>query len=255
MVTGTGHRLVLKLQPDPSRAARLIRAQPIIADAVSRGWPAADWVRVGSLADGTAYLLQEYVEGAPIGVLDAESLRAIFAANERQSGLALPTAPNDSDQLQAVVSGRHPWKSTVRDHSTAGAALVHCGDELIRRLGPTRLPVCDLVHGDYSGSNMIATRDGIRFIDCETVGRGTRVRDLADLCRSCFVYPGPAPTVVRLLEDRACAIAGPSVFVFCVVAVSYNNLAWWVENRSAAEFDEARARVRGLFDHLESTLV
>lgn len=218
-------------------------------------WSRAPAAGSSAHADGTAYLLQEYAEGATIDVLDAGTVQAILDANERQSGLALAGVPDDSDQLQAVVSGDHPWKGAVRDRSTAGAALVQHGDHLIRRLGPVQLPVSDLVHGDYSSSNMILTLDGIRFIDCETVGRGTRVRDLADLYRSCFVHPGPAPSVVRLLQDRACAVAGPSVFVFCVVAVSHNNLAWWAENRSVVEFDEACTRVRGLFDHLESTLV
>lgn len=253
VATGDGRRLVLKLQPDRRKAERLLRAVPVVAHAVGHGWPAAAWLYAGTLDDGTAFLLQEYVDGRPVSVLDVPTLRAILAANARQSGLATTDAADDSQQLESVVTGDHPWRAVVRDHSPAGAALVRHGDDAARRTGHLRLPTSDLVHGDYSSSNMIATPDGtIRFVDCETIARGTRVRDLADLYRQCFVHPGASSAAMRVLRDHASAIAGPAVFATCVVAVTYNNLAWWAENRSPADFDRACGRVHLLFDTLNS---
>jgi aminoglycoside phosphotransferase (APT) family kinase protein len=248
VAAGADRTLVLKLQADRHKAERLLRAVPVVDHAVRHGWPAAAWVQAGRLHDGTAFVLQEYVPGRPITAIDAHTMTAIVEANARQSGLATAEATDDSRQLQSVVRD-HPWRALVRGHSPAGAALVRHGDDAIRRAGPVRLPVTDLVHGDYSTSNMILTGEGaVRFVDCETVGRGTRVRDLADLYRQCFMYPGTPAAARQILRDHATAIAGPAVFATCAVAVSYNNLAWWVENRSPAEFDEACRRVHRLFD-------
>jgi hypothetical protein len=251
-----GRRLVLKFQPDPLKAKRLLEAAPIVDHAVGHGWPGAAWLYAGPLQNGTAFLLQEYVVGKPISLLDSPTMQAIVDANSLQSGLAAAEAVDDSAQLEAVAAGDHPWKAMVSAHSSAGAALVRHGDNVIRRLGSVQLPVSDLVHGDYSSSNMILTREGtVCFIDSETAARGTRARDLADLYRQCFVYPGTSLTVMQMLRDQACAIAGPAVFSKCVVAVSYNNLAWRVENRSSAQFNEACERVRTLFNDLAEYVV
>ncbi len=249
-------RLVLKVQPDPRKAKLLLEAALIVNRAVSQGWPGAAWLYTGSLQDGTAFLIQEYVAGEPISLLDAQTIRAIVDANSLQSGLAEAEAADDSAQLESVVTGDHPWKAMVSTQTSSGAALVRHGDNIIRRLGSVHLPVSDLVHGDYSSSNMILTREGkVCFIDSETVARGTRARDLADLYRQCFVYPGTSLTAMQMLRDQACAIAGPAVFSKCVVAVSYNNLAWWVENRSTTRFNEACERLHALFNNLAESVV
>lgn len=252
LVTDDDDRLlVLKLQPEPWKAKRLLQAGPVVASAVDRGWPVARWVHTGSLASGAAFVIQEYVDGRPITHLDAEVMQAILAGNALQSGLACDDAVDDSEQLEAVLNGNCRWKATVADHTSAGAELVRHGDELVARAGSTPLPVSDVVHGDYSSTNILLTDDGtVRFIDCETIGRGTRVRDLADLYRQNFVYPGSSAAALQLLRTEACAIAGPQVFAKCAVAVSYNNLAWWVENKTSAEFDDACHRLHQLFDDL-----
>jgi hypothetical protein len=150
-----------------------------------------------------------------------------------------------------VIRGDHQWKAQVRDRSLAGASLIRHGDDVIGHIGYLELPVTDVVHGDYSSSNMIVTREGaVRFIDCETIGRGTRVRDLADLYRQCFVYPGTSLPAMRFLRDQASIIAGSAALATCVVGVSYNNLSWWAENRSGVEFDGACQRVHALFDDI-----
>lgn len=251
VIDGDGRRLVLKVQPDRWKAKRLLRAVPVMDHAVTHGWPAAAWLYAGALSDGSAFLLEEYVEGEPITSLDPITLEIIEKANALQSGLAIPEAVDDSHQLEAVAAGDHPWKTLVRDRSAAGTALIRHGDAVIRRLGAVRLPTSDLVHGDYSPSNMVMTAGRtVRFIDCETVARGTRIRDLADLYRGAFVYSDPSAVPLRPLCDRACAIAGPAVFATCVVAVSYNNLAWWAEHRPASAFDRACERIHVLFEDI-----
>ncbi|MVA74993.1 phosphotransferase [Auraticoccus sp. F435] len=253
LVAAHDQPLVLKLQPDAARARRLLAAAPVARHGVARGWPGAEWLHVGTLADGTAFLLQELVPGRPISQLDETTVRAVVDANSRQAGLAVAGAEDDSAQLGSVLSGQHPWRALVQERTPAGAALVRRGDGVVRRLGPVALPVTDLTHGDYSSSNLILTPDGaVRFIDFETVARGTRVRDLADLYRQCFIYPGASAAAVETLRAEACAVAGPAVFATCAVAVSYNNLAWWAVNRSVTQFEGVCERVHLLLDDLSS---
>lgn len=126
------------------------------------------------------------------------------------------------------------------------------GREVTAWAGQTALPVSDVVHGDYSSSNLVLDPAGSRitFVDCQTIGYGSRVRDLADLYRQSFVYPSRRATGVGLLGAAAVAAEGPAVFAKCVVAVTYNNLAWWVEHKTRAEFDQACARLHPLFETL-----
>ena len=238
---------MLKRQRDPSRAERVLSAFPLIQYATDRGWPVARWLSSGRLADGTAFVLQEYVRGEPVTQRDVKMMAAILAANDSQAQLAHPDAFNDSAQLTAV-STNHPWRTAVAQRSTSGAALVRHGDALTAIAGRHELPIDDVVHGDFGVTNMLVTDQGIVLVDCETVGRGTRVRDLADLYRECFIYPGAPADAMDLLQTHATQLAGPHVFTACIVGVTYNNLAWWVENKSQTDFDIACTRAEQLFE-------
>lgn len=247
-----GHEAVLSLELPGPRAAQLLRAFPLVVDAVDRGWPAARWLAAGTLTDGSSYVLQEHLEGVHLAELDERSVPTVLAANAAQSGLASDRAPDDSAQLEAVLRGDHPWRRQVAGLTAAGAVLAEHGDEVVAALGEVRLPRADLVHGDYSRTNLLAVpgRPTVVLVDCQTLGRGTRVRDLADLYRQTFLYPLPGDTGARLLRDAALAVEGRQVFVACAVAVTYDNLAWWVENKPSEEFDQACARLRPLFAEL-----
>lgn len=130
------------------------------------------------------------------------------------------------------------------------------GTRVVARAGAERLPRDDVVHGDYSNSNILLGGSGnaATFIDCETIARGSRVRDLADLYRQSFVYPSGQNTGTDLLRDAGVAAEGARVFATCAVAVTYDNLAWWAENTSVTEFDQACRRLHRLFERLEEDL-
>lgn len=250
--TAEGRLMVLKLQPVAAKAERVLRAAPAVAYAAAGGWPVARWRWVGRLADGAAFVVQEHLVGQPVTHLDLQTVQTILAANQRQAGLAWTDAVDDSAQLQAVLDGDCTWKASVAGHTTAGADLISHGDDFVARAGAPAIPIDDVVHGDYSTSNMILTAHGeVAFVDCETIGKGSRVRDLADLHRQCFVHPGASTAAMSLIRAHACAVAGPQIFLTCTVAVSYNNLAWWVENKSKTEFDAACSRLHHLFNIVE----
>jgi hypothetical protein len=247
-----GRLVVLKWEPAGWRADQLLRAFPAVVHATNGGWSAARWLEVGALTGGGAFLLQEHVQGDPMSGFGTREVRAVVAANAGQSGLAAGDARDDSSQLEAVLRGDHEWKASVAHFTPAGAALVQQGDDVAARAGRAAIPVTDVVHGDYSSSNILldAEASTATFVDCQSVGRGSRVRDLADLYRQSFVYPTSTTTGLALLRRAAVAVEGPDVFAKCAVAVTYNNLAWWVEHKSPAEFDQACVRLHRLFDGL-----
>lgn len=243
-----GLPLVVTLQSEPWKVTRLLVAEPVMRNAVSRGWPAAAWLRTGRLPNGTAYVVQEFVDGAPLTTIDRAAATAVVRANRTQRGIGSDAAFDDSAQLLAVVRD-HPRRSTVAEHSSAGRAVIDRGDRLVRARGSDTLPSGDVVHGDLSAANLLRDPSGrIRFVDTETVGRGTRVRDLADLLRQCALATWDSSDAEAVLADEARSIAGDDVFTTCLVAVSVNNLAWWAEHRTRAQFDDACSRVLDLFD-------
>lgn len=252
LVADDDRSVVLKWEPAGWRADQLVRAFPAVVHATESGWPAARWLEVGPLVGGGAFVLQEYVRGTSLSSLDVHTVHAVVAANTKQSGLASSDAPDDSSQLEAVLSGDHAWKAHVAGFTDAGAALVRHGDEVRARAGEAVIPGSDVVHGDYSSTNILLDTGAstVTFVDCQGVGRGSRVRDLADLYRQSFVYPGLAGPASGLLRDAAVAVEGPAVFAKCAVAVTYNNLAWWVEHKPPIEFDQACARLHRLFESL-----
>ena len=238
------------------RAERLLQAFPAVVHATDGGWPAARWLEVGPLVGGGAFLLQEYVAGTAMSGFDAAEVRTVLAANASQSGLAYGGARDDSAQLDAVLSGRCGWKAQVAGFTPRGARLVRHGDEVVDRAGPALIPSTDVVHGDYSSSNILIDDGGgtATFVDCQAVGRGSRVRDLADLYRQSYVYPSDHGTGLGLLRRAGVDVEGPEVFARCAVAVTYNNLAWWAEHKTPAEFDHACGRLHQLFDDLRNGL-
>jgi len=243
-----GLPLVVTLQSVPWKTTRLLAAEPVMRDAVSRGWPAAAWLRTGRLPNGTAYVVQEFVDGEPLTTIDRSAAEAVVRANRTQRGIGPDAAFDDSAQLLAVTRS-HPWRSAVADRSSAGRAVVDRGAQLIRTRGSETLPSDDVVHGDLSASNLLRDPTGrIRFVDTETVGRGTRVRDLADLLRQCALATWDSTEAEAVLAGEARSIAGNGVFTTCLVAVSVNNLAWWAEHRTIEQFDDACARTLDLFD-------
>lgn len=249
LITTDDQQAVLKTHPAETDPGRVSQAYPAINLAADHGWPVARGMAAGHLTHGGAYSLQEYMaDGVPATRLDPPTVTAVLAANERQATLGFAATADDTAQLEAVLSGDHEWKAWVSDFTPAGATLVNHGDEIAARADCNQIPSTDVVHGDYSVSNIIIRDDAtVTFVDAETVARGSRVRDLADLYRQGFVYPDPAHTGMEHLLNAGQAIAGPRVFAKCAVAVTYNNLAWWVEHKTVEEFDLACSRLHDLF--------
>lgn len=258
LLTDGSRHLVLKWQPDPVKAAGLTKAKTVIDFAVESGWPAARWVYVGGSQAGRGsqagggFHVQEFVTGSSLVDINKSTVGSVIDANRLQSNAAHASAASDKDYLDSVIDGTLPWKSNVSNHTSAGRVLVTKGDQLLRNIGRVTIPVTDVVHGDYSSSNMLLTERGtICFVDCETVRRGCRARDLADLLRQTYIY-GSSPEAQKMLIEEGCSVAGIEVFSVCAIAVAYDNLAWWVEHKSVEEFDRSCTQLQELFAAIDA---
>lgn len=201
LVVDAGHQAVLKVQTVEWKAKQLLQAFPAVTYAADGGWPVARWLHAAPLITGGAFVLQEYVQGTVMSSFGVREVEVVVAVNELQSGLAFAAAADDSAQLEAVLSGDTDWKWKVATFTPAGADLVEHGDRVARWAASASIPVIDVVHGDYSSSNILFDAVGrARLVDCETVSRGSRVRDLADLYRQSYVYPDASATGLRLLR-------------------------------------------------------
>jgi len=242
--------VVVKVQRDPTKAARLLAAAPIVMASQSR-WPIARWLAAAPLPCG-AFYLQEYVPGTSLDTAEASNVEAVIAANARQYGLGNGELFDHSAQVVAVTSGQHAWFEDVARRSRIGAAFAERALALVASAGATSLPNNDIVHGDLSASNIIINRHGdARFIDSESVGCGHRALDLADLYRQCATGGyAPASTLNRLAAAGVRS-AGVPRFITCVVGATLNNLAWHAVNRALDEYEWMCSRAQRVLDRIQ----
>lgn len=241
--------VVIKFQQEPMKAARLLAAAPIIMASQSR-WNVAHWLAAGPLPSG-AFYLQEFVPGMLLDVAKAADVDAVIAANARQRGLGHRELFDHSAQILAITAGQHAWFEDVARRSRDGASTARQALALVASAGSTSLPNDDIVHGDLSASNTIIDRGGnARFIDSESVGRGHRALDLADLYRQCAaVDSAPARTLERLAVGGV-ASAGLARFITCVAGAALNNLAWHAANRPLDEYERMCGRVQHVLERV-----
>lgn len=250
LATSAAGPVVIKIQQDPAKAARLLAVAPIVMASQSR-WAVARWLAAAPLPSG-AFYLQEFIPGPSLDTAEASSIDAVIAANGRQRGLGAGELFDHSTQILAVASGQHAWFEDVARRSRSGASVAGQALALVASAGATSLPNGDIVHGDLSASNIIIDRRGhARFIDSESVGRGHRALDLADLYRQCAAGDSaPASTISRLVSAGV-ASAGVSRFITCVVGAALNNLAWHAANRALEEFEWMCGRVQRILERIQ----
>ncbi|WIB60225.1 phosphotransferase [Curtobacterium sp. MCLR17_007] len=242
--------VVVKFQPDPEKAARVLAAARVMK-ATQAKWSVADWLAVGPLGDG-AFHVQEFVQGAILDVSKNAQVDAVIGANRRQKGLAVAGAYDHSAQIVAVTMDRHPWFGGVARRSQAGARVAADARSLVAVAGTVELPSDDIVHGDLSASNIIVTPTGeSRFVDAETVGRGHRALDLADLYRQCVISGHAPETVFRRLTVAGVSASGSAAFITLIVGACLNNLAWHAANRSLPQFEHMCSRAQRVFHRVE----
>ncbi|WJY00398.1 phosphotransferase [Curtobacterium sp. 458] len=243
--------VVVKVQPDPDKAARVLTAARVM-QLTQADWSVANWLAVGPLGDG-AFHLQQFIPGTVLDISKDAAIDAVIAANRRQGGLAVAGAYDHAAQIVAVTTDQHPWFADVARRSEAGALVAATARSLVAVAGTAELTSDDIVHGDLSASNIIVTPSGeSRFIDAETVGRGHRVLDLTDLYRQCVISGHAPETVIRRLAVAGASASGPAAFITATVGACLNNLAWHAANRSLPRFEHMCERTQRVLHRVEA---
>src|SRR5205085_2307201 len=117
-----GRRAVLKQLFAP-------RALPIIRRLCAIGYPTPDVLYSGTAADGTTYLVQEFVPGALMQMLTDPFLDQLIALNELQANLNPHPAANPLESwsgyvYEAVFARTSVLAKALGDHSPATASLL-----------------------------------------------------------------------------------------------------------------------------------
>jgi aminoglycoside phosphotransferase (APT) family kinase protein len=224
-----GRRAVLKQMFAP-------RALPIIGRLRAAGYPTPGVLYEGTAADGTTYLVQEFVPGAPMRELTDAYLDRIFALNELQANLNPNPEANLleswSGYVRDVVFARSSvWERALGNHSQATASLLAALRQLTRRYVDVALPNTDAVHGDLHCGNMLVQDGRITgVIDMVYAGYGSRAIDLASLLHSMDSHQY-APAVYERLRGGIVARFGPEVYAICMAYRVIVTVEWAIRKR------------------------
>ncbi|HEY9326307.1 MAG TPA: phosphotransferase [Candidatus Limnocylindria bacterium] len=214
-----GERVVLKWHPRHLSAAQLAAAARSVQRLRNRGWPTSGWLAYGVLPDGAAYIVEEFVDGAVPTQIDGDGLDQLLRANRLQADVRPETDQDWSSYIHRVVfDGEADLVARMRARPVT-AALLGRLERLTAGARSFRLPITDLVHGDFVLRNMLVADGSLRIIDTAHVGKGTRAYDLACLLLETTVEDGWAdPTIdPRRLEDECLALVGPAGLRVCLV--------------------------------------
>ncbi len=214
-----GERGVLKWHPRELSAAQLVVAARSIESLRRRGWPTSEWLAHGVLPDGATYIVEQFVDGVVPTQIDGDGLDQLLRANALQADLRPETDRDWSSYVHRVVfDGDADLVARMRARPVT-AALLGRLERLTAGARSLRLPITDLVHGDFVLRNMLVADGSLRIIDTAHLGKGTRAYDLACLLLETTVEHGWAdPTIdARRLEDACLALVGPAGLRVCLV--------------------------------------
>ena len=219
-----GRRAVLKQLFAP-------RALPIIRRLRAIGYPTPDALYDGTADDGTTYLVQEFVPGAPMATLTDVYLDQLITLNDLQANLNPHPEAHALESwsgyvYEAVFAPTSVWVSALGNHSPATAGLLTALRLATRRYATTVLPNTDVVHGDLHTGNILVEQGRITsVIDMVYAGYGTRAIDLATMLHTADSDDYAPATRLRL---RAHVIErfGPEVYAICMAYRAIVTLEW-----------------------------
>ena len=211
------------------------RALPIMRRLRAIGYPTPDVLYTGTADDGTAYLVQEFVPGAPMQNLTEAYLDQLFALNDRQADLnphpEASALESWSGYVQEVVFARSSvWVRALRSHSPASASLLSALQQATQPYAATVLANSDVVHGDLHNGNILVEHGQITgVIDMVYAGYGTRAIDLATLLHT-IDSDDYAPIIRQRLRAHVIERFGPAVYAICMAYRAIVTLEWAIRH-------------------------
>jgi hypothetical protein len=125
------------------------------------------------------WLLQEFIEGTRPPVLDARIAAQMTEILDIQSGLVTGGGGGWGEwAARAMFEDCEGLRGRV--HTLPGGARIVDGvDAIAKTCAGARLRSCDLVHGDFSLTNVLASPKGLCVIDVADLDSGPLAYDLA----------------------------------------------------------------------------
>ena len=228
-------RAVLKPAPQPQRDEQLARTVRVVDALRSVGYPAPEYLHVGRAPDGTAYYVQQFLEGEPVADVTAGLLDQILALNALQANRDARRIAGDQDWSRhvhcVVFEDESHWAPAMRAHPAGTAALLEALQALTRSLAGVALPSDDVVHSDFGPGNVLAHAGRVTgIVDLEAAGCGSRAIDLAVLLR--WGWEGAAPAERTRLAERITSIAGPQGAALCLAYQVIDIVAFSIEHHN-----------------------
>jgi aminoglycoside phosphotransferase (APT) family kinase protein len=211
--TPGGAKVVLKWNYRKHFATKMEQAATAIKLARGFGWPTPDWIVWGVTPGGYPYQVQEFVEGTHRPTVDMVLVNEVLRVIDIQTGRVPAMEQNWTNFDRKMVYEDHTGAfKKISEYSKSGAAFIDMLNEELEPFKSNVIPDNDIVHGDIHNENTLMKGDCIvGLIDAESIGRGSRLHDVATLVIFIVLFDGD-PAALQPLISYARAHAVPGEF-------------------------------------------
>lgn len=243
---------VLKWHEPGSAVAYNADIPAVVEHIRSAGYPTPAWLASGVTVDGSAWSIQELVEGEPLRELTVANADMFVELVELQRTLTPPTDLIWNTYVRAVIFDEdHPYHQRL---ATGGPSLRQLVDEAVALAAPyesATLTETEMVHGDLSVANVLA-REGrvVAVVDIDAVGRGCATYDLLSPVVNGISWQSDPRAIERLLR-YGLDTYGPAPIALAAACLAIENTVWYLD-AVPAESEERVARQLGWLRDLRS---
>lgn len=218
LVSRAGSQLVLKVLPSAGMLAAVTRGSGLANRLRSAGYPAPEYVGVGTFEDST-WTLQRLLPGRIPKVMTGAHAEALLALAERHADFAEETF----DWQAAAV------RQTRRSLAAARGVAPELSGELesvMDRSGGIELRRGDVVHTDFHHRNFLAEGERVTGVfDWEIATPGDWRFDVVTLAFWMAVVPAGFTEDARVLvRERAQAVCDPATLAFMATVLAARQL-------------------------------
>ncbi len=250
IVATDGTRDVLKLSRNPLWLNQIKRAKAATDHLRPLGYPAPTYGLLDA-TDRGSFWIQNELPGEKLVNPTTEQIQNLINTIELQKDQVIFEVQGQDWCWyigSVVFRGESGHVRVLMQFSTVTSALVSRVEGLVTGLEGKVLPKLDLVHGDYSINQILATGPQITgVLDWDQAGYGDRTQDLIDLWYSLIDLPEPRDLVMSHLHT----ISDPQVIKIFAAYKMLAVIAWHI-NKIHGDVETAAAQASTALDLLEA---
>jgi hypothetical protein len=222
--TAEQEKAVLKWNTRKGSLKKMDEAAGAIQKMKETGWPTPAWIAWGISPSGYPYQVLEFVEGQHRERVDTVLVKGALPIIDLQAGKAPDIEQNWTTYDRSVAYEESDGIfNTISKYSDSGKALIDLFNEKLEPFRDKAINDKDAVHGDFHNGNVFMQGNVISgVIDAESIGRGSRLRDVADLMAFVLLFDGEEAALDPLLAYmKKHAEPGELEICFCVVVAHF----------------------------------